>query len=273
MKRIIVFVLGLFLLFSLSSCSEKTVKASGSNITESYDVNGDYDELVIENIRIVRGTNSTGPRASITNSETKTLAISMQESLKDCIKVNKTGKKITISGDRYTKYDTDYQVTIDITGFVFKNIYLSGAVICSVDDIEVNDDATYHASGASIFNMKSIISNNLNIKLSGASQLRATNVETNNVTIDASGASQVGVAGTCSSSTIGLSGASHFGSYDFSVDTLVINISGASVIEITANVSITGSASGASVITHKGNATTDVSVSGASQVLRRTTQV
>ena len=270
MKKIIAILFGLVLLFSLSSCNEKLVKLEGERITSYYDANGDYDELVVENIRLRRGTNDTGPGVFIKSSDTKAIEVKMQESFKNELKVNYSGKKIIISADRYSKYQTDYDVEINITGLVFRNINISGATICDVDSkIDTAENARFVASGASIFTFKTIVANDVEIKLSGASQFRSSFVTGNSIKVAASGASNCNISGDVKTAIIELSGASQFRSFGFFTDDARVGLSGASSIEITANKTISGSASGASIVNYDGEATVNVDVSGASVARHR----
>ena len=117
--------------------------------------------------------------------------------------------------------------------------------------------------------MKKVEANNFDIKLSGASDLNAEIANLAKVTVRCSGASFTNLSGTCTDIIIELSGASQFRSFDFVTDTADVEISGASQVEITANKSISGSASGASIVRFSGDATSSVDVSDASTVSHR----
>ena len=257
------------MLFSLSSCGESTVVATGDLFVREVKDVGTYNELEVRDIKIKRGTNYTGPKVNIVEEGNKAFSIKAQESLLQSIKVDYKGSRIVIYGDAYTRYSTDYDIEIKIQGMMFTTMDLSGAVSCKMDNVRCDGNAKYELSGASILQAGIVNSTDLYLNLSGASQFNATEVNSNYVKVDASGASQVNIAGTSKNIDIILSGASMFRGFEFVTDIVNTRMSGASQVNITLNGSISGSASGASVITYDGEGTSTVEVSGASVVKHR----
>ena len=260
------------MLISLSSCfgaGENLVSATGELLTRRVADVGSYSELEIRDIKIKKGTNYTGPKVNIDETLNRDFKITAQKSLLDSIKVDESGKKITIYGDKNNRYITDNDVEIEINGMMFTYMDLSGAVVCKMGNVNCEEKASYNLSGASILNAGIVNANSITVELSGASQFNVEELISNDCKIGASGASQTNAKGTIKNANIVLSGASMFKSFDCIIDTLSANLSGASQLSATVTKSITGSASGASMILYDGNATETVEVSGASQIKHR----
>ena len=272
MKRVIAIIFGLFMLISLSSCfgvGENLVSATGEILTRRVADVGSYSELEIRDIKIKKGTNYTGPKVNIDETLNRDFKITAQKSLLDSIKVDESGKKITIYGDKNNRYITDNDVEIEINGMMFTYMDLSGAVVCKMGNVNCDEKALYTLSGASILNANTLNANSLTLQLSGASQFNAQEIISSSFKIGASGASQINTKGTIKNAEIVLSGASMFKSFDCIIDSLNVSLSGASQLSATVNNTITGSASGASIITYDGKPTVTVDVSGASQIKQR----
>ncbi len=285
---VVVFVFGLFL--SLASCdfvNGVNEKQTGNEITKTYEAKDGINELEIKEIRIKRGNSTYGPKLNIKKGDTKEIKITMQESLESKISVSYSSDKLTISGEYMKTYEVDYDVVINITGYVFEDIGLHNAVDCNMENGTINTDKVEFElsgasrvildnstskelnatlSGASTFMSNTLTSEKNHFEFSGASKSKIDKIESKDIDIDLSGASEIILTGKVVNVDASLSGSSFIGSYNFICDDFDGDLSGASNAEITANKTIRGSASGASTIKYKGNAATTVTTSGGSQV-------
>lgn len=287
MKRIIGIISILFSLLFLVSCNINHKAQSGVEIIKDYTTDSNVDELVVKNIKLCTNNNTYGPKLILKSGNTKSVKITMQESMEKEIDVNYSFSKLTISGSVFSAYDTDIEMVIEISGYVFEDITLTNAVRCEAEsgvftndklDIELsgasqiksmelnNKKIEANLSGASILVLDKVRTNDLELELSGASIFKSTNIKADYLDSNLSGASKLIFEGEIKDVDAYLSGASVISGYDLVLDTLDAGLSGASGIEVTVNKQIKGSASGASIVNYKGSATSTMSTSGGSIV-------
>ncbi|MCL2027908.1 MAG: DUF2807 domain-containing protein [Bacteroidales bacterium] len=130
-----------------------------------------------------------------------------------------------------------------------KQLGLSGATACQIEDV--------------------LTCENLKINLSGASELRGE-IEVHTISATLSGASKIRLVGECKEFNLTLSGASDMSGYDMVCDDLKANFSGASSASITVLNNLSAVLSGASTLRYDGNPTIVKSnLSGASTLRKR----
>ena len=287
MKKTVGIIITILSLLFLASCNINHKAQSGVKITKDYTSDVEIDELVIEDIRLSSGNVTYGPKVYLKEGSTKSVKISMQESMEKEITVKYSSTKLSIYGGSFAAYDTDIEMVVEITGYVFNKIDLKNAVTCYADKNVITDDKfeldlsgasnliteelyvkelDADISGASLLNVTRLKSDFMDVSLSGASTFKSFNVTSDKIDGDASGASKFNFAGKITNVKVSLSGASILTSYDLICDYLEGSLSGASEIDLTVNKQIKGSASGASIVNYKGSATSNMSTSGGSQV-------
>ncbi len=290
MKRIIVFLLLLVGLLSLSSCySGINSKQTGNEITKEYETKDGIKALDINNIHIKIGNITKGPDLKIIDSTNKSVKIKMQESLADEITVKYSSNTLIINGSVTKTYECDYNVAIEISGYVFDDLDLSGAVNATVDSKALSGDSVelilsgaskievdtltqakiaVELSGASRIKCNSIKTSDINVTLSGASSIEAL-VSSAKCEIDSSGASKVTFSGSITKLDLEASGASRIKCDELIVNELEIKLSGASSASLIANSSINGELSGASELEYKGEAKVNVDTDTSSSVVKK----
>ena len=289
MKKVFGFVILLISILMLGSCVLNAKKQTGSGITRNYEFDGEINELAVENLRLVNGFSSIGPKINLKSGEEKSIAITLQESLLNEITIEKSSTKLVIKGSPLVKYETDVQMVIDISGYVFKKIELGSASSLIAEDntlstegLDINisgasqfkaenvttKDIDFDLSGACSMSFTSITCDYADIELSGASTLNVSNLKATSADIEESGASTIILGGECPTIDIEISGASTFKDFEFVCDKVKAEISGASKVLLTVNKEIKGTVSGASTVKYKGEGVSSVETSGASVVVK-----
>lgn len=269
-------------LIALCACSfpYNDVTCEGEHIIKEFNLKNS-EKLECENIKL---KDESKCKINLHEGDSKKVVIDAQESLFNSLKVE-DGSTLTIKAGSYDKYITDY-VTIDIYGYSFKEIELSGALWLKGDigttssknlDIdlsgasivnleEVNCDIfNLELSGASAAYIESLTSNNATMELSGASVFDGM-IVSNNFTVDLSGASKIEASGSAANLEADLSGSSVLFMDECVVGDCDVDLSGASVGHLNVTCYTKGNLSGASYLYLSGSGKENVSTSGSSFV-------
>ncbi len=185
-------------------------------------------------------------KASIIYSETPTLRVTINENLREFVRVRHSGNRLSVDMDPLHNY-ADLKFSAEIGMPEIAEATASGASDITIEDVQPDGDFA--------------------VTLSGASTLTAT-VEAQDVTIVLSGASDILLAGEGDDVSIGGSGASEADLEDFLAHDVDVHMSGASVAYVNLDGDLTGGLSGASSIYYYGEPSSrNVGTSGASQVI------
>jgi len=186
--------------------------------------------------------------ASIVQSESSYVVISIDDNLMDDVDIDTNGSTLSIGMEPGAHNPTEFKATVYCRSLIEASG--SGASEITITEFSPSDEE--------------FISN-----LSGASSLEAELICTD-VTLDISGASTITLTGSGDDLSLDCSGASEVNMKQFSVDDVEIELSGASEANINAEGTISGSVSGASELNYYGTATLNsLDVSGASDVTKR----
>ena len=178
MKKTVGIIITILSLLFLASCNINHKAQSGVKITKDYTSDVEIDELVIEDIRLSSGNVTYGPKVYLKEGSTKSVKISMQESMEKEITVKYSSTKLSIYGGSFAAYDTDIEMVVEITGYVFNKIDLKNAVTCYADKNVITDDKfELDLSGASNLITEELYVKELDADISGASLLNVTRLK------------------------------------------------------------------------------------------------
>lgn len=232
MKRIIMVIFALSLIFILSACN--ATKGNGNVVTEDYTVR-DFNRIEFSGVG----------EMIVTVGERESLSVRTDENLQDLIEVEVRDNTLHIGQRPNTSFYNPTELIFTVTVPELEALDLSGAGSVVIDDIE---------------------GDSFSIDASGATEIELNNVDVDSLTVEISGSGSASVEGRTNDLEISISGAGDFSGYGLESENAQIDISGAGSAEINASDEITGDISGAGGVTYHGNPSVDVDVSGAGSV-------
>ncbi len=206
----------------------------------------------------------------ITQSNSFSVTISVDESLLDYVEVSQAGETLRIYLNPRHIF-TDFTLGVktlkaEITMPVLYGLNLSGASKGTVTGFKSSENFSLNVSGASSLDMDGIKVDNAEFEVSGASRISG-NMTANDTEFEVSGASSIELSGSANNITLNVSGASRVDLADFSLNDANIEISGASEATLNVKGRLDSVLSGASRLYFHGNPTMgNISVTGASTI-------
>ena len=240
---------------AIAACSDDDggISGSGNIVTRDFDLSG-FTSVSLSTFS-----------AEITQSETYSVTVRVDDNILDLIDVDATGETLALthSGKSF-KGNVTLEATITMPDI--ESLELSGAASADLDGFDSLDAFELDLSGASSVTGK-LTAGSVEIDASGASRVTA-DLAADDVDIRATGASRVTLDGSATNVTVDASGASRIDIEDLEAATGEVELSGAS--DATVNITDTIDSvdvSGASTLRYLGDPTLgDVSTSGASSV-------
>ncbi|OIP83385.1 MAG: hypothetical protein AUK44_05310 [Porphyromonadaceae bacterium CG2_30_38_12] len=228
---LILWLAGIFMLFSVSEQSFKNLKTSG----QLWNINLDEtDEPSVDEVRKVDSFTAIDVADNIevelTQDSTKQLMVSAPQPILSKIKTEVVDGTLKIYSDQFM---LNYPIKVTVSTDSIFELNCSGAS-------KINTTDTFRGS-------------RLRIKLSGASQMDADFAVTGNSEFDLSGASSLTLEGSSQAVTVGASGASKFDGDNFRTRDAQLDASGAAQIRVFADRSLNAKASGGSQIECEGS--------------------
>jgi hypothetical protein len=154
---------------------------------------------------------------------------------------------LKISNQNSINFDTDKEITAEIT-------------VASLSDLGV------HGAGDALVD-GDITGTDFKLKISGAGDVSIEKLTVSNLTASISGAGDVEIAGgRASSAKFSISGAGNIKTYDIPVDDVKAKVSGAGDMEVTALRTLEAKVSGAGSIRYKGHPTIKSETSGVGEI-------
>ncbi len=246
MSRLMLLLAAFALLF-LSACSlpDLMVGDAGRVVTGS----GNLVTLEQTNQNFSRVEFSHAFQADITQGESYSVVITIDDNLEQYLQISQTGDtlKVGFQPGLLSLRNTTMRARItmpELTGVVG-----SGATQIRIDGFESGQD--------------------LRVNVSGASSLRG-NIDAGNLNAEVSGASRLELTGQGQDGRINVSGASQANLANFRMQNVDVQVSGASRAEVNASGRLDADASGASMVLYSGDPTMGrIQTSGASNVRAR----
>ncbi len=256
MKKILFLILMCFTLFMVTSCDRYQ---TGDLVTTTIDHPTNSKILEVRDISVKIGYTTKGPKVLVKKSDTLDIKLTRQESIWNKISFKQEGEKLIISGEKNVTYKTDYDVTIELSGFTFETVFFYNAVDATFEEGTLtNNEVTMLAENASTVTIDALTCNKLVYESNNASSLTIKSAKVDDIQCDALNASSVDLKGSSRNIKVTVNNASTFKSKDFTADTVEVSINHASSLEITANTSITGRMQSAGTLKYAGAATVDV---------------
>jgi len=238
MKRsvlsIMLFIAGIAVVTSVSSCMLNCVHGSGHPSTETRAVTEEFTKLDV----------SGAFKVILKQDSSKNISITADDNLLQYVKTKVEDGTLRVFTHKNLCNASQMTITIGVRNL--EAIKASGATELSADGKLVTKDLAFHLSGAT----------KIDLDLDAA-----------NVTTEGSGITEMQLTGQASSHHIDISGVAKIHAFDFVVGDYNVSTSGASHCELNVLHSLHVSSSGASEIKYKGNPTdVDNDKSGASSV-------
>ncbi len=232
-------------------------------IVKEYPVK-DFSELVV----------TSGIAVDISQTGEEYLRIEAEKSVFDMIKVDQTGKKVSIwvknswKVSDWFKDDHDYgriKVTVKVKNLNYLDI--SGAVQAKVGDLK-SDTFYLNASGAAQGDFSVLNAVNLKVDLSGAANARFQTLNSKEQYFGLSGAANMDVNSESNAEIVKVdaSGASNMRAKKLITKSADLEASGASHIDLSVTEQLNAQASGASHINYVGGPKAKTDASGASNI-------
>jgi Putative auto-transporter adhesin, head GIN domain len=232
------------------------------NIAKEYPVK-DFSEFVA----------TSGIEVEISQTGEEYLRIEADESLFDKIKVDQTGKKVSIwvkhnwSISDWFEDDDSGQIKVILNVKNLNYLDISGAVQAKVGDLKA-DTFYLNASGASQGDFSTLNATNLKVDLSGAANARFQTLNSKEQYFGLSGAANMDVKSHSNTELLkaNASGASNMRARKLIAKSADLEASGASHIDLAVTEQLNAEASGASGINYYGNPKAHRDASGASHI-------
>ncbi|GAA4832752.1 head GIN domain-containing protein [Algivirga pacifica] len=231
------YVIALFTLVVLASCSRERISPTGSVITESRDVDA-FSAISIHN----------GFRVKITMDSTESVAVEAHENVQRYVNVKQVGNFLEIEKDRWVSFSSDVEVTVLISAKTLERISGSAGTMMEVEGTLSAED--------------------LKLVLSAEGNFKGT-IEVETFEADLSGGSTLELTGNTGHCDLEISGGGAAEGFDFVTDTFEADLSGGSTVKMSINGAMDVSASGGSRVTYKGSGVVErEQLSGGSTIIK-----
>jgi hypothetical protein len=212
----------------------------------------------------------------ISQSETEYLRVEADESVMGRVKVDQTGKRLSLwvkSGnggffDWFVHGKEQVKVTLHVKQLTY--LELSGGAQANIGTL-MGNELDLEANGAAQLNFAQLTMGRVNMELSGAANIVIKSIDAQTQKYEISGASAVEIKNDSRGEHLDVdaSGASKFRGAKIKVRKASLDASGASHVEAAVSELLTADASGASNIHYYGNPKTKIKTSGASNINAR----
>jgi hypothetical protein len=228
------FSIAAFSMILFTSCGEVKLKGKGSVVTKERQA-GNFSSIDV----------AAPVKAIITIQEgAPTLNLTGYENLLKHIIVTTKDNKLTIEMEEGVNWDSDGQITANITLPSLHAIELQGAVQADVKGIVSGSKLECDMSGGTQLKLQSVQTTDLDVDISGAGDFRVEEGHSENVSYEISGSGKVYA-------------------YGLQANNVSADVSGAGVMQLTALKNLKVDITGAGNISYKGNPAIQKDVTGA----------